>query len=614
MAARDKTRDGQEWGKSLVLLIMIGLFPLCFMWQGLDVTDTGYTVANMQQFLAGYPKDLPDAALGSCWLTYLIGAGWYKLAGGLGLMGFRVLYLLITFTVLGVTRLTIPRQTAPRLLAALFTSVALVISRSGYVPSYNEMTALFFILTAAGIYFGLMRGRRSLIFLAGIAGGASIFVRLPNLAIGGIIVAIIYFRGSQAMASERPWSATARLALVECLVFGVGYLTGVGAVVLLMAALGDLAGYGMMLRQITAMFGDSSQHHGGAPLLRGLLHDYFYAALAGLAFALIAYGLGRIITGANRMFRFILMAACAIGLTGALLAMKELDIFVWPAVIYTVLIAGALGLLNLDSQYRLLCMLAALVMFMTPLGSNNGIYNTIYAFHFAVPVALIALLRNSPSPVAGDVIRSLSPSGGTGKPIISRIKAASLRIDRPAIGWVLLCAMISFSVIQRWQFTYRDSTHRLELRAAVHHPRLRGIFTTPERAQSLDQLLAALQPLVHKNEFLMDHMQIPMLYFLTETKPYLYSTWANLYEPTIFKQMIDKALGARPSLPVCVMTKVDTCSPDWPKAADPLPQPPRFLENRRLVEAFLQTHNYRKHWENNGFEIWLPSSFMAALN
>src|SRR2546430_7787691 len=52
--------------------------------------------------------------------------------------------------------------------------------RSGYVPSYNEVTALCFILSALGLYHGLVRNRWYLIFLAGVVGGISIFARLPK--------------------------------------------------------------------------------------------------------------------------------------------------------------------------------------------------------------------------------------------------------------------------------------------------------------------------------------------------------------------------------------------------------------------------------------------------
>src|SRR5947208_10465158 len=87
---------------TIFLFALILVFPLFFMWQGLDLTDAGYTVANMQQFFQIYPGDLADPAIGSCWLTFLIGAIWYKLAGTWGLVGFRVLYLLLTFATLGL--------------------------------------------------------------------------------------------------------------------------------------------------------------------------------------------------------------------------------------------------------------------------------------------------------------------------------------------------------------------------------------------------------------------------------------------------------------------------------------------------------------------------------
>src|SRR5205809_1811625 len=163
------------------------LIPICFMWQGLDLTDTGYVLANMQQFFRGYPIDLSDPGVSSCWLTYFIGAIWYKLTAGCGLIGFRVLYLLITFTILGLAWLPLQALRGSRALMALLAATLIVIGKSGYVPSYNEVTALCFILTALALYYGLVKRRPFLIFLAGLAGGVSVFARLPNLAIAGII-------------------------------------------------------------------------------------------------------------------------------------------------------------------------------------------------------------------------------------------------------------------------------------------------------------------------------------------------------------------------------------------------------------------------------------------
>jgi hypothetical protein len=146
------------------------------------------------------------------------------------------------------------------------------------------------------------------------------------------------------------------------------------------------------------------------------------------------------------------------------------------------------------------------------------------------------------------------------------------------------------------------------MRAMVNHPKLRWILTTPSRAQSLNELLKQLQPLVRKDDYLLDYMQIPMIYFLTETKPYLYSSWANLYEPPVFDQMLRRAESASRALPVCVRTKVDTCHPEWPNSTYPPSQSYRCVGNRRLVDSFMQTHGYQEYWENFAFEIWLPPS------
>src|SRR5665647_1517783 len=39
----------------IIIAALILVFPIGFMWQGLDVTDTGYTLANCAQFAKVYP-------------------------------------------------------------------------------------------------------------------------------------------------------------------------------------------------------------------------------------------------------------------------------------------------------------------------------------------------------------------------------------------------------------------------------------------------------------------------------------------------------------------------------------------------------------------------------
>src|SRR5439155_8913743 len=177
----------------------------------------------------------------------------------------------------------------------------------------------------------------------------------PNVAVAPLVLAVIYFRCRPSPEGNCTLSAAVRSALRDGVVFGGGYVAGIMAVLTLMAAMGELAAYRQTLTQMFAMFGDSTQHHGSGRLLRALLHDYFYSGLAGLGFIAVAAALGIAARRLNRTARIALMIVVVAGLTAALLGIDELDVYLWPGVLYAILLAGACGCLGLDRNYRLLC-------------------------------------------------------------------------------------------------------------------------------------------------------------------------------------------------------------------------------------------------------------------
>jgi hypothetical protein len=505
--------------------------------------------------------------------------------------------LLVTYGILALACLPLTEFGLQKALLALLAATAMVVAKSFYLPSYNEFTALFFLLTALGLYYGLTRRRPFLIFLGGMAAGVSIFARLPNLAVFGIVVAIFFYR---LMESGQPLRLLLRKASREAAVFSVGFVAGILAIGVLMMALGHLSAYIAMLRQMSVMFGDSSQHHGGGRLFRGLLHDYFYLGVNGimsLAAGIIILWIARRLR--HPFTRMGLIAFAAAVLSYALVHYENLAIYFWPGWLCAILFAGAFDLLRLGKDYRLLCVLAALILFLTPLGSNNGIYNAVYAMFLAVSVAVVGLIGESSRVEEASLlsrmrfVQGLTPS----------------QSDKATIGQLVICSVFVYAAVYRWQFTYRDSADRFAMQTGVDHPKLRAVFTTQSRAKAMEELLKQLQSLVHKDDYVFDHMQVPLIYFLTETRPYLYSSWANIYEPPVFERAMKRALSNRKSLPVCVMTKVDTSHREWPDKTYPLLPYYRHTQNRRVVESFLQDHSYKKHWENGAFQIWLPPNF-----
>lgn len=598
------------------------------MWQGLDVTDTGYAVSNMELFFRDYPANINDPGVGSCWLTYFIGGVWCQLMGGCGLIGFRVLYVLIQFSTVGFVWLALRNKGSRLALWAVAGGVLMVLAKSPFFPSYNELTVLFFVAAMVALYYGLVDHRMWLVFLAGTVGGASVFVRLPNLAIASLGSGILFVRLGDAWDGTSSVAEARRLALKECLLFACGYLSGIAAVLALMAAMGQIADYVRMLGQMSAMFGDAKQHHGGGSLLRGLFHDYFYVVISGAVALAVGTGAAWLVAATqNKPLKWGFLGACAVILALLCLRFSNFALYFWPGAIYAILLAGAFGFLGLDRENRLLCALTGMVLFVAPLGSNNGIHNAVYAMPLAVPVAMLALGgRKTPTSNVGDVKVGIPAGGSQGddSTLVSETARKERSVQRwawasyfttlqglPAmgIGCAFLGAMIIFSVVGRWNFTYRDSPERATLRVSIDHPKLRGIYTTPARARSLQQLLDALRPLLRKGDYLLDQMQIPMLYYLTEARPYLYSTWANLYEPGVFARKLREAESTRRGLPVFVETEIDTCHPLWPAQTYAPLQSYRFVENRRLMTKFLQDHNYKMTWQNDAFAIWLPPAF-----
>lgn len=91
-----------------IIAIIIIIFPLLFIWQGLDFTDTGFYLTNYQQIFND-PKSIEYSF--ALWLTNIIGGLWVKVFGdslgllGVNIAGVLVLYLTIALTYL-ILRLT----------------------------------------------------------------------------------------------------------------------------------------------------------------------------------------------------------------------------------------------------------------------------------------------------------------------------------------------------------------------------------------------------------------------------------------------------------------------------------------------------------------------------
>ena len=551
------------------------MYPLIFIWQGLDFTDTGYLLTNYQQIF-NEPSSIQ--ASHRIWLTNVVGGIWVYLFGdSLGLVGYRFAGVLLVWGTLYVSYLTLKSYIRPKyLLWGLFAAMALA-NRSGFVFNYNSLTAFFYVLAAYLLVRGLVGSKNRMIFLAGFVMGLNIFIRLPNIlgfSLAGTVLFSGYMKKTPILAQMK-----------QLLYFISGYMLAAAAVLLVMRMAGHYEAYISLFKGTYTMLDDPTGHHRWDYVFFNYLDHHRTAIVRTIKIAAGFFSLLIIldITSrlGNKLLQYGVIAASALAVIYFNLG------FLQNWVNFLVTILGILYFIMLyfsfkgQQEFRLVSFMSLAVLILIPLGSNIAVWNSVYGMYLAVPLVLGRMLTVVETPF--------------------RLAGGELKM----IKVLALGLFLALAVQSSYYYTYRDADNRLEMRYGINHTSLRAVLTTGERAAVIQELVDVLPRYVREGDYLLAYEQISMVYFLTKTKPYLYHAWPMLYSPQQFDQALQKALAERPYLPVIIRARGNTENKKWPAAAGLLRSPPHD-EMRGLMDDFIKKEHYRSVWQNNFFEILEP--------
>ncbi len=544
------------------------LVPWLFIWQGLDFTDQGYLLTGYRCFFR-YPEVTEDS--GHMWLTNLVGASWDALFGGLGVLALRGLFALCLSLGLLLAFRTVRALTSaePAAFSVLAASVFLADRRETWF-SYNTLSSLLLVVASVCLIQGIVQRRPRWLFAAGVAIGVAPFARFPNLLNAALPSAILL---AAWFEPER------RKSLVRDVGFALlGVAVGAGALLALIAVRGDFHLYGDGVR---SLFAPSMENAGysGEDLMESFAADQLKAVAWGLGVCVFGVGLAQAMQRVPRKLRWLLVvAACALGIFGLA---REGEPWRWvvPGTSYFVLAALALGAGKPSAALRVAAWVTLIGVIVAPLGSNNGIKNAHMGLWLALPVLLCALWTWRPKALLDQA------------PLLALIAA------------VVLCAEGAY---RAHSYTYRDA-QRGGLTTGIDHPQLRGQYTTPARAKSVRQVLAALEQRVDPGDYILAYEGTPLLQYLTKTRPYLNRPWLMGWERADVVQRLAREAPRRTGcLPVVVVTVGSTRDPGWPERKRRLEQRQSQRGVRKVLTGFLQTNQYARTWRNNFFEIYEP--------
>lgn len=565
--------------------------PLALMFQGLDFTDTGWVLSNYQNFFSA-PESV--SYWFHLWFTNLVGGSWNAVFGAGGLLSFRfagvLIFWLTAFLVFLVYRDTVkPRHLFPALLMGMVFHFPSKIT----TIHYNNVSALLLVLGAFLLLGWVRSGNPVGLAASGAAFCLAAFARFPNLlAVLFVTVVVLadFLRGKTLRAAAR-----------DLAVFSGGFAAAALLTLLAMKALGHLDLYFVSIRELFSGSKEELSHYGSNTIEKKFFVDHgraVAAALAGLAcLGLYRAALGRL--GGRRAVAagLVVLAAAAAAVSWTHLWSEAMPVvyFMTGLVYLTALVV--LLLPDTDGGFTK-CGAACAVILLTVLsvGSDTGMKVGAYGLLFGLPLAAKFWIEG---PDVRAIFRIEGPAASADRSFASTLEG------RRGVFILIVALYAAFSLPFLYRGSYRDWALRRNMTHTVDHPLLRGVFTTEDRARVVTEALRALETYVEPGDELIAFESIPMIHYLTRTRPYLRNSWPILYLPSEFERNLKKASAAGGKLPPAILAKIQTRNGNWPKSGG-VSSTETAIKDRAMLEEFFRERGYRQVWENEAFRILVP--------
>ncbi|MCR5255377.1 MAG: hypothetical protein K6D96_05550 [Acetatifactor sp.] len=593
----------------IFLLLILVLYPLRHINIGIDLQDTGYSMANFKYF----SREHVDAmwyfstyfanACGNLLSKFPFGSSFIGLNAYTALSVSLMAFLVYRFA---TKKLNIPAGIA---------FIGLIIAESlCWCPTadlYNYLTYLFLTITVILVYKGIMEEKNLMLFLAGAVLGANIFVRFSNLPEAILIVAVwgigVFEKiedPSQKGAFKRTVSRT-----LFCL---FGYLATLALVFLFIQI---KYGFGTYIEAITRLLGMTDTAKDYTP--QGMLFKMFRGYIDNIYWInrMLVFLFAGIVSECFVMYTFkskkwaSKAAVCtsafwALAMTGFLilrgytsLNYRSYDPMILPATSFLILTLAVLFLMSISPKTskgeRLIAMLVFLEVFVTSIGSNNGLFPSFNNLFLGAVLLLYFLYR----------LKDIKPLEI--KEFKFNIPFNSLKVFT---GVFLLLCFVQFFVFGL-EFTFAEATGVKDTSAKTTVNRvLKGVKMSPERAKAIDDI----SEFVYENNLtgreVILYGDIPSMSFYLEM-PAAFNSWSDLesYKISVLQGALDNIDGK----PVVIFGRDVT---DEYEEAALNAGAEAFTDNQKkllkyekymTIREFMEKNRYEKAFENEKFSVFI---------
>lgn len=365
--------------------LILLLFPLLKISQGVDLTDTPYSLGNYR-FFAGAEGVWAIATF----LANVTGSLLTRLPFGGTMMGMKF-YTSLLISVMALFGYRFFKTKMPSWVAFLGEMAAIGFCWCPTAILYNYLTYLLFLMGAVFLFRGLAGCRWVFLFLAGICLGLNVSVRTPNILEAALIVVVWYYGARKKKSFEALVKETG-------LCIG-GFLAAQAVMFLIISGMYGFGAYGELIRGLFGMSGSASDYTFREMVLsilsaygRGLQWMLYMVLciLPGIPFFMIqkekfpmlrkiiycfCIGFLFFVLGRWGMYNFRYYQKEAGLQWGVVFLILSLVIHVWMLVTRMI-----------DDEWMLIGAISLVIILVTPLGSNNHVWPALNNLFFVAPV------------------------------------------------------------------------------------------------------------------------------------------------------------------------------------------------------------------------------------
>lgn len=580
--------DNKIWCMVVKILfpIILVLFALMHIGEGITVTDTGYNYGNYVAF-----DSLDDMWKFSTYLSSTIGAFFTKLPFGQTMMGLNFYTgLFKVFAALLAYYFCIKVCKMRREVVFVGEMIALGFCWCPTALIYNYLTYLLFCVGAICIYVAITKEKNVFFVLAGVALGINVFVRLPNVAEAALIV-VVWLAG---IIYKKKFGNV----LKDTLFCILGYVIGLATVFVYIACRYGVSRYVEGIQALFAMTAEAESYTPVAMVISviNMYNHYLCWFVMGILFVYCGMLLFKIFGKKYTIVKSCIYAVVGVGLVYYFYRQGVFNLnyrdtssmFAWGTMLLMFcLLFGAYVILfsKRAKEEKIMTAIVCVIILITPLGSNNHVYSPVNNMFLVAPFFINYMWH-----LLSDEKSSIM------------IKSLSLGTLPYKIAMVLFTgAILVQSVLFGANFVFRDGVDGAKRDTQVeNNPVLAGMYTTTNNGKNLQELNDYLveNELIGEDVILFGN--VPSLAFYFELEPALSSTWPDLasYSVDKFKTEVDTLQGQSETPMIIVSSNPIDIGKDM-NARDSTKQKIGYLEE------FMGKNQYVQTFMNDAFTVYI---------